>query len=82
MPDIDPLAFSIRFALAHEAIGREARKHIRSLTEHQLLCGQGAASSAERLATTTAHPARDGRLIPGGGRETEIRLTVPSKGGS
>jgi hypothetical protein len=42
MPDIDPLAFGIRFALTHETIGREARKAIRSLTEHQLehLCQQ------------------------------------------
>ena len=36
MPDIDPLAFGIRFALTHETIGREARKLIRSLTEHQI----------------------------------------------
>jgi hypothetical protein len=36
MPDIDPLAFGIRFALTHETIGREARKLIRSLTEDQL----------------------------------------------
>jgi hypothetical protein len=36
MPDIDPLAFGIRFALTHETIGREARKLIRSLTERQL----------------------------------------------
>jgi hypothetical protein len=36
MPDIDPLAFGIRFALTHETIGREARKLIGSLTEHQL----------------------------------------------
>jgi hypothetical protein len=42
MPDIDPLAFGIRFALTHETIGREARKLIRSLTEPQLehLCNQ------------------------------------------
>jgi hypothetical protein len=42
MPDIDPLAFGIRFALAHEMIGREARELIRSLTEPQLehLCDQ------------------------------------------
>jgi hypothetical protein len=42
MPDIDPLAFGIRFALTHETVGREARKLIRSLTEHQLehLCNQ------------------------------------------
>jgi hypothetical protein len=42
MPGIDPLAFGIRFALTHETIGREARKIIRSLTEHQLdhLCRQ------------------------------------------
>ena len=42
MPDIDPLAFGIRFALTDETIGREARKLIRSLTEHQLehLCNQ------------------------------------------
>jgi hypothetical protein len=33
MPDIDPLAFGIRFALTHQTIGREARKLIRSLTE-------------------------------------------------
>jgi hypothetical protein len=25
MPDIDPLAFGIRFALTHETIGREPR---------------------------------------------------------
>jgi hypothetical protein len=36
MPDIDPLAFGIRFALTHETVGREARKLIRSLTEHRL----------------------------------------------
>jgi hypothetical protein len=42
MPDIDPLAFGIRFALTHQTIGREAKKLIRSLTEHQLehLCSQ------------------------------------------
>jgi hypothetical protein len=42
MPDIDPLAFGIRFALTHETIGREARKLIRSLSEPQLehLCNQ------------------------------------------
>ena len=42
MPDIDPLAFGIRFALTHETIGREARKIIRSLSEPQLehLCDQ------------------------------------------
>ena len=26
MPDVDPLAFDIRFALTHKPIGREARK--------------------------------------------------------
>jgi hypothetical protein len=42
MPDIDPLAFGIRFALTQETIGREARKLIPSLTDHQLehLCMQ------------------------------------------
>jgi hypothetical protein len=42
MPDIEPLAVGIRFALTHETIGREAKKLIRSLTEHQLvhLCNQ------------------------------------------
>ena len=28
MPDVDPLAFDIRFALTHKPIGREARKPI------------------------------------------------------
>jgi hypothetical protein len=33
MPDIDPFAFSIRLALTHETLGREAKKVIRSLSE-------------------------------------------------
>ena len=33
MPDVDPLAFDIRFALTHKPIGREARKLIRSLLD-------------------------------------------------
>ena len=44
MPDVDPLAFDIRFALTHKSIGREARKLIRSLPDDalELLC-QGVA---------------------------------------
>ena len=36
MPDVDPLAFDIRFAVTHKPIGREARKLIRSLPENEL----------------------------------------------
>ncbi len=36
MPDIDNLAFAIRFALVHGTISREARKAIRSLSDHDL----------------------------------------------
>ena len=40
MPDVDPLAFDIRFALTHKLIGRNARKLIRSMPEDalELLC--------------------------------------------
>jgi hypothetical protein len=42
MPDVDPLAFAIRFALSHKPIGRDAKMLIRSLSEHEfeVLCHQ------------------------------------------
>jgi hypothetical protein len=84
MPDIDPLAFGIRFALTHETIGREARKLIRSLTEPQLehLCSQVAKHL--RLSGWQQRPPKSlatGDQFPGSGRETEIRVTALSNGG-
>jgi hypothetical protein len=42
MPDIDPLALAVCFALTHKPIGRESKKLIRSLSEHalDLICHQ------------------------------------------
>jgi hypothetical protein len=76
VPDIDPLAFGIRFALTHEPIGREARKLIRSLTEQQLehLCNQVAKHLRKGgWQQRQANPLATGDQFPGSGRETEIR---------
>jgi hypothetical protein len=82
MPDIDPLAFGIRFALTHETVGREAKKLIRSLSERDLehlsmqvakhlrLCGW------RQIPPT---PLATGDQFPGGGRETGTRQAEPSK---
>jgi hypothetical protein len=84
MPDIDPLAFGIRFALTHETIGREARKFIRSLTEPQLERPCNQVAKHLRLSGWQQRPPTPlatGDQFPGIGRETEIRITAPSKGG-
>ena len=84
MPDIDPLAFGIRFALTQETIGREARKLIRSLTEPQLehLCQQVAKHL--RLCGWQQRPPmplRYGRSVPRQRAEDVDPITAPSKGG-
>jgi hypothetical protein len=57
MPDVDPLAFGIRFALTHEPIGREAKKIIvRARTRPPVQAG-GPALTAESVAAVAPGPA-------------------------
>lgn len=85
MPDNDPLAFGIRFALTHETIGREARKLIRSLTEHQLEHPCDQVAKDLRLRGWQERPPNSpatGDQFPSAQNVQECRDHPPLKGGS
>ncbi len=66
MPDVDSLAFDIRFALAHKAIGDSARKFVRSLSEGQKPISIGFAERS--LITCAAAGGASCRRTAGDGR--------------
>jgi hypothetical protein len=83
MPDIDPLAFGIRFALTHETIGREARKLIRSLAEPQLEHLSNQVAKHLRLSGWQQQPPNapaTGDQFPSAQSDHERRDHPPSKG--